>query len=279
MIAGKAAAAVAQPGALVGSRSGALARLLLVIALAAWQLAAPAVVHAQTDAAKLFGQHCVKCHGADGAGKPARVIEPAIPDFTAASWQAKRTDAQLLASILDGKGQTMPAFRIKAKISEEQARGLVAHVRAFAPSKKKSDLQQPNEPGADSFAGRFRCLEQECAALRQQFRQLSQASDGKLSTNSAAPAAAGKPAESQSAPDLDQPASADPSPPPQTARVFRRLFGSSRRRDCTIFPFAFQKGASWTIPCPNCGRLFRSVSAPARRVRPSWPSRRWRIAA
>jgi mono/diheme cytochrome c family protein len=78
----------------------------------------------------LFGQRCVKCHGADGTGSPARGLLPEIPDFTAASWQAQRTDTQLMASILDGKGQGMPPVR--GKIGEEQARGLVAHVRSFA---------------------------------------------------------------------------------------------------------------------------------------------------
>src|SRR5262249_26420159 len=49
----------------------------------------------------LFQQRCVKCHGADGTGSPARDRLPEIPDFTQPSWQARRNDAQLLASILD----------------------------------------------------------------------------------------------------------------------------------------------------------------------------------
>src|SRR5262249_26045223 len=53
----------------------------------------------------LFQQRCVKCHGADGTGKPARGRLPEIPNFTEASWQARRSDAQLLASILDGKDE------------------------------------------------------------------------------------------------------------------------------------------------------------------------------
>jgi hypothetical protein len=73
----------------------------------------------------------VKCHGSDGTGSPARDRLPEIPDFTKSSWQARRSDAQLLASILDGKDE-MPSWR--DKIGEEQARSLVAHVRAFAPN-------------------------------------------------------------------------------------------------------------------------------------------------
>src|SRR5262249_2231791 len=73
---------------------------------------------------------CVKCQGADGTGSRARDRLPDIPNFTDAEWQARRADAQLMASILDGKGEDMPPQR--GKISEEQARGLVTYVRAFA---------------------------------------------------------------------------------------------------------------------------------------------------
>jgi probable HAF family extracellular repeat protein len=80
---------------------------------------------AETSAAReLFRQHCVKCHGADGTGSRVRRRQPTIPDFTDPAWQARRSDAQLLASVLDGKGAEMPSWR--GKIDEEQARGLVA---------------------------------------------------------------------------------------------------------------------------------------------------------
>jgi uncharacterized membrane protein len=85
----------------------------------------------------VFRKHCVKCHGADGTGKPGRRLFPEVPDFTKPSWQRRRSDAQLLASILDGKGEGMPPVR--SKISAKQARDLVAHVRAFAPARGKSE--------------------------------------------------------------------------------------------------------------------------------------------
>jgi mono/diheme cytochrome c family protein/uncharacterized membrane protein len=127
---------------------------VLIISMGAMQLSAPIAVHAQADSSKslqpaaprpsgptaagtpavaeLFQQHCVKCHGADGTGKPARNRLAKIPNFTDPSWPAQRSDAQLLVSILDGKEPEMPSWR--GKISEEQARGLVAHVRALAPT-------------------------------------------------------------------------------------------------------------------------------------------------
>jgi mono/diheme cytochrome c family protein len=84
----------------------------------------------------VFRQHCVKCHGADGRGRPARRLMPEVPDFTKASWQRRRSDAQLLASFTDGKGKRMPPWR--GKISVKKGRGLVAYVRAFAPTRKRS---------------------------------------------------------------------------------------------------------------------------------------------
>jgi mono/diheme cytochrome c family protein len=175
VLAGRALAFLALQVALVRSSPGASARRLFILGVAGGLFATPAAIHAQTEAAKFYEQHCVKCHGTDGTGKSARAIEPAIPDFTAASWQTKRTDKQLLESILDGKGQTMPAFRTK-KVSEEQALALVAHVRTFAPAKKKSNLPEANEPALEGFEQRFRCLQVELEALQKQFRQLSQAS-------------------------------------------------------------------------------------------------------
>jgi mono/diheme cytochrome c family protein/uncharacterized membrane protein len=100
----------------------------------------PAGTAAGTPAVRaLFEKHCAKCHGEDGTGSEERDSLPKIPDFTDASWQEKIKDAQLVASILDGKGtkgEKMPPWR--GKIGEEQARGLVGYVRAFAPAKGTS---------------------------------------------------------------------------------------------------------------------------------------------
>src|SRR5262249_43356972 len=60
---------------------------------------------------ELFQQRCVKCHATDGTGSRVRERLPEVPDFTDGSWQARRTDDRLLASILDGKGEGMPPFR------------------------------------------------------------------------------------------------------------------------------------------------------------------------
>jgi uncharacterized membrane protein/cytochrome c5 len=84
---------------------------------------------AGTDAAQaLYAKLCRRCHGPDGKG--GRKGGDDVPDFTRASWQRGRGDAQLLVSILEGKGDGMPAF--DGRLNADQARGLVAHVRALS---------------------------------------------------------------------------------------------------------------------------------------------------
>jgi uncharacterized membrane protein len=83
----------------------------------------------QAAPSPLYRQRCARCHGADGGGESKRKRLPEIPDFRDPEWQASRTDAQLRISILDGKRTAMPAFR--DRLGEDQARELVAEVRAF----------------------------------------------------------------------------------------------------------------------------------------------------
>jgi mono/diheme cytochrome c family protein len=80
----------------------------------------------------LFRQFCMVCHGPDGKGSQMRRVLPPIPDFTNPDFHKERNDARLLLSILDGKGRLMPANR--ARLTEDQARDLVAYIRAFRPA-------------------------------------------------------------------------------------------------------------------------------------------------
>ena len=143
-----------------------LAKVFFPTSLEGRQLSEPAASHAQADAPKLFQQHCGKCHGADGTGSPLRSSQPEIPDFTAASWQARRSDAQLLSSILEGKGAQMPAWR--GKVREEQARDLAAYIRALAPTKGK-----PTSAPSASVDERYQSLEKQLNKLQEQFQELS----------------------------------------------------------------------------------------------------------
>ncbi len=123
---------------------------------------------------EVYQKHCAKCHGADGAGKSARAAMPDIPDFTKAAWQGRR-DAKILASILDGKGDDMPAFR--RRINEDQARELTALIRAFAPTMEKPNPDKPKAPVApNNLEDEFRRLQIELEELQKQFRELSNSS-------------------------------------------------------------------------------------------------------
>src|SRR6266700_2426419 len=63
------------------------------------------ITRIQSDTgAAVYKSRCVKCHGADGKGKP-----DFTPDFTDAKWQSSRKDEEITQSITDGKGE-MPAY-------------------------------------------------------------------------------------------------------------------------------------------------------------------------
>lgn len=93
------------------------------------------LVSAQEKDLKLFFQRtCAACHGLDGSGRglngqklPGRV-------FTDARWQGGKKDADLVKSILKGKGG-MPSFQ--SQLSEAEVESLVAEIiRPFAARKK-----------------------------------------------------------------------------------------------------------------------------------------------
>jgi mono/diheme cytochrome c family protein len=113
----------------------------------------------------LYKQRCAKCHGTDGAGNDTRDSMPNIPDFTSRKWQERRTKSQLLASILDGRGTQMPAFR--EKVNDRQAQDLVAHIKAMATAPK----EKAASPG--DFEERLRQLYDELEDLKKQTRDLA----------------------------------------------------------------------------------------------------------
>lgn len=95
---------------------------------------------------ELFSEHCAECHGAKGTGSSARRRMPDIPDFTSATWQSRRTDAQLMASITEGKGSDMPSF--SEDITKEQARGLVVFIRALGRARAESKPGERKDPAS-----------------------------------------------------------------------------------------------------------------------------------
>jgi mono/diheme cytochrome c family protein len=88
-------------------------------------MAAPVFAESGADTYKA---KCLMCHGADGlAGTPAgkslkatSFKDPAI---------VKAPDAQLIASVKNGKGK-MPAS-VGAKLTDEEVRAVIAYVRTL----------------------------------------------------------------------------------------------------------------------------------------------------
>jgi cytochrome c6 len=76
----------------------------------------------------VYEARCVRCHGSDGAGRTrlAEVVEP--PDMTDPAWQRQRSNARMIASVTNGRGQ-MPAF--KKKLSRQEIADAVAYVRTL----------------------------------------------------------------------------------------------------------------------------------------------------
>ena len=120
----------------------------------------------------LYRRQCLVCHGADGSARGVRGSTPTIPDFTRAAWHASRTDAQLAAGILNGRGDEMPAF--DDVLNPEQAREMVAYVRAFGPARVAPAALTTRTPApADPFKTEFRKLQEEWDELEQQYQQLA----------------------------------------------------------------------------------------------------------
>src|SRR5882724_9840973 len=99
--------------------------LVLVISFgAAYGLNSNSVVTSvQADGAAVFKSRCIKCHGADGKGKP-----DFTPDFTDAKWQSSHKDEEITQTITDGKGE-MPGY--DAILDKDQIAGLVKYIRSL----------------------------------------------------------------------------------------------------------------------------------------------------
>jgi mono/diheme cytochrome c family protein len=119
---------------------------------------------------RLFQRLCIRCHGPDGRGSEMRESLPSLPDFTRPAWQEGRSDPQILASVLGGKGTGMPSFG--NRLGPEQARHLAAYIRALAPVPVRTDQAAT---ATDDFEARFAQLKHEIEELGRQFHALSEA--------------------------------------------------------------------------------------------------------
>ena len=85
---------------------------------------------------RLWKGKCSSCHGMDGKAQTEQGKKMKINDYSAAAWQAKRTDADLKKAILegvkaekDGVKQEMDGY--KDALSEEQITNLIGYIRSL----------------------------------------------------------------------------------------------------------------------------------------------------
>jgi cytochrome c len=121
----------------------------------------------------LYNQNCQRCHDKDGSGAKSKDSLRGIPDFRRVSWHEKRSDSELVISILDGKGKNMPSFG--DRLSKSQARELVAFLRAFNATEQQEKLSpiMPTKNSPTEFDVRFRELQEQMKELQRQFNELS----------------------------------------------------------------------------------------------------------
>ena len=103
-------------------------KLSIVLTLCIVIAAPSAFAGGGSDGAAIYKAKCAMCHGPDGAGQTPMGKNMKLRDLRSADVQ-KQTDAELVKWIADGKGK-MPGY--KDKLTDEEIKALVAHMRAFA---------------------------------------------------------------------------------------------------------------------------------------------------
>ena len=102
-------------------------RIAMIVALLA------GAVSLQADVEANWQKNCASCHGKDGTGKTTMGKKAGARDYTDASVQASFTDEEAIKATKegiqkDGKN-VMKAYG--EKLSDEEIKELVAHIRAF----------------------------------------------------------------------------------------------------------------------------------------------------
>jgi mono/diheme cytochrome c family protein len=100
-----------------------LGKKLAVVVVALAIFALPLASFAADAAADVFKSKCAMCHGPDGKGKMAGTKDLGSADVQKAS------DADLAATITNGKPPKMPSY--KGKLTDDQIKDLVKYVRTF----------------------------------------------------------------------------------------------------------------------------------------------------
>ncbi|MGQ0737356.1 MAG: c-type cytochrome [Acidobacteriota bacterium] len=93
---------------------------------------------------KLYESHCLRCHGAAGAGDgpAAAFVKPAPLEIASASAQARSTDGELFYRISEGKSPMPP---MKQTLSVEDRWKVVQFIRTLRPQAASAEARA--EPG------------------------------------------------------------------------------------------------------------------------------------
>jgi cytochrome c553 len=85
------------------------------------------------DVKENWDKHCMKCHGADGAGKTKMGGKLGIKDYTSADAQGKMKDEEMAKAIKEGvkEGETTKMKAFGEMLNDDEIKALVAHIRGL----------------------------------------------------------------------------------------------------------------------------------------------------
>ena len=92
-----------------------------------------AITASAADVAENWTKHCASCHGKDGKGQTKAGRMAGVKDQTDPAYQTSLTDDKMFQSIKNGlKEGTKERMKPFAdKLTDEEIKALVAHVRSF----------------------------------------------------------------------------------------------------------------------------------------------------
>lgn len=87
----------------------------------------------RADTKVLYEDQCQKCHGADGKGQTKMGQKLGIKDYTDSKTMADMKDDQILKNLQNGmKEGDKVLMKPFSKLSEQEIKDLIAHMRGFA---------------------------------------------------------------------------------------------------------------------------------------------------
>jgi cytochrome c553 len=84
------------------------------------------------DAKEVYDKQCAKCHGEDGKGQTKMGEKLGCRDYSSAAVQSELKDDAAFNAIKDGlKKDGKSVMKPAQGVSDEEIKGLVAHMRSF----------------------------------------------------------------------------------------------------------------------------------------------------